>query len=184
MEAAVAALSERLTSLSAQVQQHEGSLNLVADVARYGPLRDLLAAGRFQEADAETAKVLFESINTTLEDVTPEEIATFPAGPLRIIDQLWRSHSDGRFGFRVQETLYRSLGGTLDTLIAQDLDLYRAFCERVGWRPHEGSGGPDDSDDPAAMPVGALPRRCWFSSYGMKITNLLMARLITAGLGA
>lgn len=183
LEVGLAALTERLASLTAQVQQHQESLGLVSDVARYTPLLHHLAAGRFHDADAETAKVLFDSINTTLEAVTPEEIAAFPIGPLRIINQLWQSHSDGKFGFSVQEKLYRSLGGTLDTLIAQDSRLYLAFCERVGWR-HDGQlTEPEASDDPHSMPEGALPRRCWFSSYGMKITNLLMARLISAGLG-
>lgn len=183
LEDTVAALTEQLASLAEQVQHLQESLDLVSDVARYTPLRDLLAAGRFHEADSETAKVLFDCINTTLEDVTPEEIATFPIGPLRIIDQLWRTHSDSKFGLSVQEKLYRSLGGTLDTLIAQDLDMYLAFAERVGWRSEGRSTDPDGSDDTTTMPEGALPRCCWFSSYGMKITNLLMARLITAGLG-
>ena len=179
----LAALTERLAGLTAQVRQHQESLGLVSDVARYTPLLHHLAAGRFEKADAETAKVLFDAINTTLEAVTPEEIATFPIGPLRIINQLWLTHSSGKLGFSVQVKLYRSLGGTLDTLIAQDSELYRAFCERVGWRSEAQPTDPDGADDPGAMPPGALPRRCWFSPYGMKITNLLMARLITAGLG-
>ncbi|WP_094556073.1 GUN4 domain-containing protein [Synechococcus sp. 1G10] len=183
LEAAVSALSERLHSLASQVLQHEESFALVSDVARYAPLRDLLAAGRFRDADVETANVLFDCINTTLENVTPEEIKTFPIGPLRIVDQLWRNHSDGKFGFSVQERLYRSLGGTLDTLIAQDVDLYQTFCDRLGWHSEGQFTEADGTDDISAMPEGALPRCCWFSSYGMKITNLLLVRLITADLG-
>jgi hypothetical protein len=187
LEATLHELNQRFASLSAQVQQHEESFGLVSDVARYAPLRDLLVAGRFQEADVETARVLFDCINTTIEEVTPEQIETFPITPLRIVDQLWKTHSDGRFGFSVQLKLYRELGGSLETLIAQDVDLYLAFCDRVGWRR---DGRFIDSEqqkglDPASSSLserGSLPWRCWSSPYGMKLTNLIMARLITGGL--
>ncbi|MGB7563323.1 MAG: GUN4 domain-containing protein [Prochlorococcaceae cyanobacterium] len=181
LEAALAALTAQLESLTAQVQQHEENFSLVSDVARYLPLRDLLAAGRFQEADEQTQVILFDCINSSLDDVTPEEIETFPVTPLRILDQIWRSHSGGRFGFGVQLGIYRELGGTIDTLIAQDVDLYRAFCDRVGWRKDGQFIEPQDQDVSETAAAGALPRRCWSTPYGMKITNLILARLISAG---
>ncbi len=182
LEAAITALNARLDELSARVQEQAESLELSSDVALYAPLRDLLRAGRFGEADQETARVLFDCINSTLEDVTPEAIETFPITPLRIIDRLWCSHSDNRFGFSVQLKIYRELGGSLETLIAQDVDRYLAFCDRIGWRQDGRFMDPEDQDLPAASILGSLPRRCWSSPYGMKITNLLMARLISGGL--
>ncbi|MCP9849031.1 GUN4 domain-containing protein [Cyanobium sp. Morenito 9A2] len=181
LEAALAALTGRLESLTSQVHQHEENLSLVSDVARYTPLRDLLAAGRIQEADEQTERILFDCINSSLDDVTPEDIETFPVTPLRILDQIWRSHSGDRFGFGVQLRIYRELGGTIDTLIAQDVELHRAFCERIGWSRNGQPIEPQDQDVSETAATGALPRRCWSTPYGMKITNLILARLITAG---
>ncbi|MCP9932193.1 GUN4 domain-containing protein [Cyanobium sp. AMD-g] len=182
LESAITALSSRLDELSARVQDQAESLQLSSDVALYAPLRDLLREGRFREADHETARVLFDCINSTLEDVTPEAIETFPITPLRIIDRLWSSHSDNRFGFSVQLKIYRELGGSLETLIAQNVELYLGFCDRVGWRKHGSFVEPEDQDLSESSAHGSLPRRCWSSPYGMKITNLLMARLISGGL--
>jgi hypothetical protein len=184
LETTVASLSRRLEDLSARVQEHAESFELVSDVALYTKLRQLLKAGRYQEADQETARVLFDGIHTTLEEVTPEAIESFPITPLRILDRLWRSHSDNRFGFSVQLQIYRELGGSLETLIAQDVAHYLAFCDRIGWRQEGRFIEPEDQDLSESAAKGALPRRCWSSPYGMKITNLLMARLITGDLSA
>ncbi len=182
LEGVVTALTARLDELSGRVKEHAESLELISDVALYAPLRELLQAGRFQEADQETARVLFECIQTTLEEVTPEEIETFPITPLRILDRLWCTHSDNRFGFSVQLQIYRELGGSLETLIAQNVELYLGFCDRVGWRKNGSFVEPEDQDLSESSAQGSLPRRCWSSPYGMKITNLLMARLISGGL--
>ncbi len=183
LEAAMAGLSRRCEELTARVQEQAESLELVSDVALYTRLRELLKAGRYQEADQETARVLFDCIHTTLEEVTPEAIESFPITPLRILDRLWRIHSDNRFGFTVQLQIYRDLGGSLETLIAQDVDLYLAFCDRIGWRRNGSFVDPEDEDVSDEFSAhGSLPRRCWSSPYGMKIANLLMARLITGEL--
>jgi hypothetical protein len=182
LEAAIAGLNARLDDLAVRVQDQAESLELSSDVALYDPLRVLLREGRFREADQETARVLFDCIHTTLEEVTPEAIETFPITPLRIIDRLWRNHSGSRFGFSVQLKIYRDLGGSLETLIAQDVDRYLAFCDRVGWRRDGRFLDPEDQDVSATALPGSLPRRCWSSPYGMKITNLLMARLISGAL--
>jgi hypothetical protein len=184
LEDGMASLRRQIGELAARVQEHAESLELVSDVALYAPLRDLLRAGRFREADQETALVLFDCIHTTLEEVTPEAIETFPITPLRIIDRLWCTLSGNRFGFSVQLRIYRDLGGSLETLIAQDVDRYLAFCDRIGWRRDGRFLDPEDEDLSADSVPGSLPRRCWSSPYGMKITNLLMARLITGDLSS
>lgn len=186
LESALTNLQQRFADLGAQVQRQDDTFALISDVALYGQLRDALATGLWQEADAQTNEILFASINTSSDEVTPEEVEALPSATLRILDQLWSSHSGGRFGFRAQVRIYQELGGTLQALIAQDAAIYRTFCERVGWR-HDGSmQEPDDLErelpiNPAEAAEGLMPRRCWIGPYGMKITNLLMARLISSG---
>ena len=51
---------------------------------------------------------------------------------LRVIDRLWTTYTGGRFGFSVQLKIYQDVGGTLETAIAQDLDMLRRLADRVG----------------------------------------------------
>jgi hypothetical protein len=191
LEDRVAALEAAVQALTARVERLGSTFDIVSDVVRFGPLQDLLLAGRFTEADRETVRVLYDCINSSAEEITPEMIETFPATSLGIVDRLWRQASGGRFGFSVQLGIYRGLGGTLDSLIAQDVALYRAFCQRVGWSDDGRLIDPDDSPEagpvepsPDTLPLGALPRRFWITPYGMKAADLLLARLITAGFEA
>lgn len=187
-------LEQRITALEAAVARHEASLAVVSDVVRFGPLRQLLTAQHFDEADRETARLLFDWIGISAEQITPEAIELFPITPLQIVDRLWREASGGRLGFSVQLGIYQDLGGNLDTLIAQDTELFRAFCTRVGWdsdgllRDPDATGSTEidaaRSDAPAApelLPLGALPHRWWVTPYGMKIANGILARLISGG---
>jgi hypothetical protein len=187
LETGLAELLQRVERLSARLERHEDTLSLLPDVALYAPLRAALEARRWREADTETTRILYASLNTTLEEVTPELVGLLPITPVGILDQLWRAASHERFGFRAQIQIYQGLGGSLDSLIAQDADRYQAFCERTGWRQEGRLLDPDDPaaslpPDPDDAPVGALPRRCWNTPYGMKLTNLILARLISGGL--
>ncbi|MEB3886690.1 GUN4 domain-containing protein [Lyngbya sp. CCY1209] len=83
----------------------------------YTELRDLLAAGRWEEADAETRR-LISAIGNREESFAIGLIAgllgvyNFPCEDLRTIDRLWLKYSDRRFGFSVQLDVDRGLGGT------------------------------------------------------------------------
>ncbi|NER37401.1 MAG: hypothetical protein F6J93_26120 [Oscillatoria sp. SIO1A7] len=95
----------------------------------YAHLRDLLAAGKWREADEETAKKMLE-VAGQRDWLDIEDIDNFPCSDLRTIDRLWVKYSDGRFGFSVQARIYRELGGTRD----YDSKTWEAFGDRVGWR--------------------------------------------------
>jgi hypothetical protein len=97
----------------------------------YTKLRDLLATGKWQKADEETATKMLEAAGRTEERwLRIEDIDRFPCEDLRTIDQLWVKYSNGRFGFSVQKRIYESLGGTKD----YDNKIWEAFGDRVGWR--------------------------------------------------
>jgi molybdopterin converting factor small subunit len=172
-----------LTTLSDRLQQSEQSLMLVTDVQRYEKLQKLLAAGDFVEADWETIRVIQAVTGEpNLEDITPDDMRQFPCSALRVVDNLWKIHSGGRFGFGVQIRIYQEVGGTLESTISQDRQLVEKFGEQVGWRVNEKWLKCDDLDYTLNAPVGCHPSRWWNSPFGSKMTNFFFNRLITCGI--
>jgi hypothetical protein len=181
-------LERQVAQLAAQLEELRLSQRLVADVQRFTPLRQLLAAGRLDEADRETARLLAEELGGGATEITPEALERASAPVLRILDELWATASSGRQGFAAQQRRYRNLGGSRETLIALDADLFHRFSASLGWPLLAGVGFalPDELQLPAPAAVdadgtvreGHLPLRCWASDYGLKAATLLMARLL------
>ncbi|MEG4836740.1 serine/threonine-protein kinase [Microcoleus sp. B9-D4] len=95
----------------------------------YTRLRDLLAAGKWKEADEETLKVMLKAARQEKEGwFTKDSIENFPCDDLRTIDQLWVKYSQGRFGFSVQKKIWLEVGGKVD------YDTECKLGDRVGWR--------------------------------------------------
>ena len=95
----------------------------------YNRLRDLLAAGRWKEADQETTRAMLRAAGREKESwLRTEDINNFSCEDLRLIDQLWLKFSKGKFGFSFQKDIYQNLGGT-KSLNARGLN----FGDRVGW---------------------------------------------------
>lgn len=122
----------------------------------YTALRDLLAAGLWQQAHAETQRAMLIAAGRTQQAADPppalfiEHVRAFPCTDLRTLDALWTWASRGRFGFSVQFNIYHSLGGT----DRYDFTIWQAFCYHVGWI----------STEPCyriTAPVGHLP---WIAS--------------------
>jgi hypothetical protein len=119
----------------------------------YTKLRDLLAAGKWKEADEETLTVMLKAPDREQKGwLNSESIENFPCTDLRTIDQLWVKYSNGRFGFSVQKRIWESVGKD-----------YEKFGDRVGWRNEVqqwlSSGKLTFSLN---APQGHLPnRRCW-----------------------
>ncbi|GAX43823.1 GUN4 domain-containing protein [Tolypothrix sp. NIES-4075] len=90
----------------------------------YTKLRDLLAAGKWKDADQETLAVMLQATGREKEGwLDYESIKKFSCTDLRTIDQLWVKYSNGRFGFSVQKRIWESVGKD-----------YGKFGDRVGWR--------------------------------------------------
>ncbi|AFZ05522.1 serine/threonine protein kinase [Oscillatoria nigro-viridis PCC 7112] len=95
----------------------------------YTDLRDLLAAGEWEEADWETLKVMLKAARREKEGyLERESIDNFPCDDLRTIDQLWVKYSQGRFGFSVQKQIWWEVRGKEDWEVEDDLG------DRLGWR--------------------------------------------------
>ena len=109
----------------------------------YTPLRNLLAAGQWKEADRQTAAMMMkleedcnrealaiihnafiENIEEDLSrEVRLEHIETVACQAIQTIDALWVKYSQGRFGFSVQQRIWQEVK-----------ESYQAFGDRVGWR--------------------------------------------------
>ena len=98
---------------------------------QYQKLEQLLAAGKWKEADEETRIVMLTVGKREKEGwLDVKSIDNFPCNDLHIIDWLWVKYSNGRFGFSVQKRIYQSLGGTRN--YAKKICI--AFGDRFGWR--------------------------------------------------
>ena len=168
-------LSERVIQLEERLEQ---VMMLLSDVYRYGKLQDLLRDGNLREADKETTKVMLEIAgHRSQETVTPNDALQFPCSAIQLIDQLWVKHSNGRFGFSVQQHIYSSLGGTAD-ISGIDFDVLNATGDRIGRRVNGKWLDYDELDLSFSAPEGTFPAGWWESPYGAKMAVYFLARLM------
>lgn len=98
----------------------------------YTHLRDLLAQGKWKEADQETLSVMLKAANREKEACLDiESIKNFPCTDLYTIDQLWITYSNGRFGFSVQKCIWENVGGQPGEY---DEEAIKQLGSRIGWR--------------------------------------------------
>jgi hypothetical protein len=74
----------------------------------YRPLRSLLQAKRWEDADKETQKALAKALSSDdsyLSLLRAKEIQKIPCTDLLTVDRLWVKFSNGRFGFSVQRQI-------------------------------------------------------------------------------
>jgi len=167
-------LSERVAELEKKLDQ---ALMLISDIYLYGKLRDLLAAGKWKEADEETAKVMLEiSGKTDKENLIPDDVIKFPCSVINLIDRLWIKYSNGRFGFSIQKKVYESMGGTFD--ISQiDMKVLHKTAEELGLRLNGKDIPYQELNFSLEAPRGAFPVAWWISPYGAKSAVYFLARL-------
>ena len=73
----------------------------------YAQLEALLKAGKWKEADQETAQRMCEVMGRQKEGwLEVKDIQQLPCADIRTIDQLWVKYSDGKFGFSVQKKIW------------------------------------------------------------------------------
>ncbi|WP_328855121.1 GUN4 domain-containing protein [Microbispora hainanensis] len=114
-----------------RVQPQSGPVQLPSGTSRrlnFQVLDDLLASRRWEEADRETASLLWAAAggdpNTSRAHlIEPDQVDGLARDDVRSIDLLWRHRSDGRFGFTPQRDALRQAAGDLI-----------AYGSAVGWR--------------------------------------------------
>ncbi|GGA58843.1 GUN4 domain-containing protein [Okeania sp. KiyG1] len=113
-------------------KQVENEISLVsAKGVDYNKLRNLLAAGKWKEADDETERVMEKVAGRESEGwLRLDDLENFPCQDLGTIDKLWVKYSNGKFGFSFQERIYHGLGGTKE----YNRKVWEAFGDKIGWR--------------------------------------------------
>lgn len=165
---------------SSKISDIENSLQLVSDIVRYQPLRDMLAAKKWEDADTETIRLIADIAgHSDLEDFRPAEVQHFPCVQLQVIDNLWLTYSDRRFGFSIQARIYQEVGGSIETTIEQNSKIIEEWGKRLGWRENNRWKKCDELDWSLNAPEGSHPARWWNSPFGSKMTNYFLARLMS-----
>jgi len=138
------------------------SLNPEVD---FNNLRKSLAKGDWQSADVETWALLCKMLDKPPRSyIFSGDLSRLPCYDLRLLDQLWVTHSNGRFGFSVQSQIY----------LNADKD-YAALCTQIGW-PKTPKFTPQYTRNP---PKGHLPSRIWLGgSQWWKHAEAMMERLL------
>ncbi|MEL4894737.1 GUN4 domain-containing protein [Crocosphaera sp. Alani8] len=170
--------------LKSKVADLEEKLKLVPDITRYSQLQEFLKEEKFKEADQETSRVILDAVNRSRDDLTPSDMKQLPCSILQVIDTLWRDYSGNRFGFSIQLRLYEEVGGSIETLRSQNMDILQKYGDRVGWRQNGQWRGSDygNFDFTLSAPEGCFPAIWWKSPYGFKMATFCFMRLIECNL--
>lgn len=142
-------------STSTTVQQNLQKPTVEDRPKTYQKLRHLLAAKRWREADLETRMILLSvSGRTEAGWMRAEDFKQFPCEDLCMLDRLWVSYSNGRFGYSIQKQVWESIGGKIDI----DYTIWCKFGDRLGWR-RQGNwlNYSDLTFDQNIAPLGHLP---------------------------
>ncbi len=175
-ESTIEIINQVAQSLFAQKNIDDVQL-LSAQGIDYTQLRDLLAEGKWEEADEETARLMFKVADREEEEeLRLKDIENFSYTDLQTIDQLWVKYSNGHFGFSVQKKIWQELGEQVN------IETERKLGERTGWfKLDEGWLDYDDYTFSLDAPKGHLPASwdCWgIDDYEVHSTCLLLSRLL------
>ena len=175
--------SNEIHQLKEKMASLEEKLLRVSSVYRYETLQNLLKEGKWLEADKETVQLILSIAGQAeIENLRPNEIEHIDCSELQVIDRLWSTYSDDRFGFGIQTKIYQDLGGSQQTTIEQDAKLIEKWGDRLGWRKSGNWLKCSDLDYSEDAKKGGLPGLWWNSPYGSKMTNYFLARLMNCNI--
>lgn len=99
----------------------------------YSDLQNLLAQGKWRQANDETYALMLKATNRDRQGwIKIEDLKTLPCWDLVTIDRLWTNYSQGRFGFSPQLKIFLETGNRPGRLVA--IERYEDFGDRLGWR--------------------------------------------------
>jgi hypothetical protein len=140
----------------------------------YVQLRDLLKAGKWKEADRETAARMCEVMDRQEDGwLSKEDIQFFPHQDLKNINQLWVNYSDGKFGFSVQKKIYLECGAKLDGKYPGD-DIWSNFANQIGWGIGLNKGDYFNTRWTGHLPTLLFWVDLWMGSWGLNKDLLIL----------
>ncbi|MCA6519577.1 MAG: GUN4 domain-containing protein [Pseudanabaena sp. M110S1SP2A07QC] len=101
-------------------------------------LIEALNLGQWQESDLLTNTIILELANKNrIAELTSSDIDQISCDVWIAIDQAWIQASDNRFGWSIQQRIWKSLSGRLiyeENNYWEFAKVYEQFADRVGWR--------------------------------------------------
>ena len=143
-----------LTRIGVNVDMSSPTEEIVTTGNNTDKLEELLSQGNWKEADQETKSLLFamtQSSNT----INEQGISRLSCTSLSRINQMWKTNSQGRFGFTVQAQKWKSLFGTK---FEPTNEHFEDFATEVGWRYRGRFLHKDKINYSLNAPLGHLPR--------------------------
>jgi hypothetical protein len=144
--------------------------NLLSERAvDYRKLRDLLKAGKWEEADKETIRRLSECCSGKKEllglvtSIHVNQLRNIPCADLQTIDRLWLKYSLAQFGFSIQRKIYLQCHRKMPDHknLNRSWDDEFKFQNKVGWK--DGTSWRTPFQFANQVPLGNLP--CLTSLY-------------------
>ncbi|QFS44768.1 GUN4 domain-containing protein [Nostoc sphaeroides] len=103
--------------------------------ADYTKLENFLKAQQWKEADCETYRIILQLVGREEQGwIRKEELLNFPCTHLKWIDYLWLKYSNSKFGFSVQQRIWRTIGGQTGKF---DGVIHRKLADYLGWRRND-----------------------------------------------
>ena len=144
----------------------------------YSRLEGLLKNSQWREADQETAFLMLKICDRVNERVlTIDDLKNFPCQELHEIDRLWTTYSKDQFGFSIQDSIWRNLGGD----IHPGYPTWCKFGDMVCWRQDGDWIDPYlnlDKSSPGLLPwawgnhlVGVAVGQAWFIFTRLRICS-------------
>jgi serine/threonine protein kinase len=140
----------------------------------YTKLHDLLMKNKWREADQETLAIMLKVSRREKQGwLDVEDIKKFPIEELSTIDDLWNTHSNGKFGFKSQTQIWLSIQGKLQT----DYQIWCSFGNSVGWCQRYSWKGYDNLTFSFESPKGHLPSGIFmlfqgFGNWDLRLSSL------------
>ncbi|WP_204140664.1 GUN4 domain-containing protein [Halomicronema sp. CCY15110] len=122
-------------------------------------LKGLLEDENWEEADAETARIMiYFSGDESETQFVYEDIDNFPCGVIFEIDSLWTQYSNKRFGFSVQREIW-----------SRSKRKFETFSDKVGWRINGAWAQESELTYSLNAPFGHLPSLNWVHIHGWAV---------------
>ena len=134
----------------------------------YLPLQELLVKQDFQAADRLTLVKMCELASSQAVErgwLYFTEVEKFPLTDLQTIDRLWLMHSEGKFGFSVQRSIWLSVGKN-----------FAKLWPKIGWKTsNKWTRYPEEFIWDLSAPMGHLPLSNQLR--GVRVINSLLSHI-------
>lgn len=179
-------LSFSYSPLFAQNNPSQNTNNLISPETNidYSRLDGFLQNQQWRRANNETRNIILSATGRrAIGWITADDLQKMPCWDLKKIDNLWYTHSNGRFGFRVQLPIYIETGNRPGKLIADE--AYNRFGDRIGWRKdNDWIIFVENLNFTKDAPIGHLPNpRSEYSITGGRLAySVLAERMVKCGI--